>query len=148
MRDALTSDEIGARWRIPFSHHPPFSAGPKHGPTPGMVERLVPQFERAGTRVVLSGHEHNFQHSSVSGIDYVVSGAGGKLRTEPPTGFERAGTRECAAAGHFLLVDVEEERLVIHPVGDTDGDGSLELIERRTPAGDPVTGPIEIARGP
>ena len=38
----------GARWRIPFSHHPPFCAGPEHGNTTGMVERLVPLFEQTG----------------------------------------------------------------------------------------------------
>jgi len=48
----------GARWRIPFSHHPPFCAGPEHTNTTGMVERLVPLFEEAGVRLVLSGHEH------------------------------------------------------------------------------------------
>ena len=35
-----------------------------------MVERLVPRFERAGVRVVLSGHEHNFQLAVTNGICY------------------------------------------------------------------------------
>jgi hypothetical protein len=43
----------GARWRIPFSHHPPFCAGPEHTNTTGMVRRLVPLFEEAGVRLVL-----------------------------------------------------------------------------------------------
>jgi tartrate-resistant acid phosphatase type 5 len=144
VRDALAAEGTGARWRIPFSHHPPFCAGPEHGPTPGMVERLVPLFEQAGVRIVLSGHEHNFQRSVVNGIDYLVSGAGGKLRPKPPATFDVAGTREWAAEGHFLVVEAEEDRLTIHPVRAVGGDGSLQLIERRTPAGDPVTGAIEI----
>jgi tartrate-resistant acid phosphatase type 5 len=144
LRDALTSREEGARWRVPFSHHPAFCAGPEHGPTPGMVERLVPLFERAGIRVALAGHEHNFQHSVVDDIHYVVSGAGGKLRSEEPSRFDEAGTIEWAAEGHFLVVEVEQDRLTIHPVGDVSADGSLELIPRRSPAGDEVTGPIEI----
>jgi tartrate-resistant acid phosphatase type 5 len=146
VREALASgDGGGARWRIPFSHHPPFCAGPEHGPTTGMVDRLVPLFEEAGVRLVLSGHEHNFQHSVVNGVDYVITGAGGKLRSETPTGFEAAGSREWAAAGHFLIVEADEGRLVIHPVGDVREDGSVELIERRDPSGQPVRGPIEIA---
>ena len=108
----------GPRWRIPFSHHPPFCAGPEHGNTTGMVERLVPLFEAAGVRLVLSGHEHNFQHAEVGGIAYVVSGAAGKLRSEPPRGFAEAGTRAWAATGHFLLAVADDQRLVVRPVAD------------------------------
>ncbi|HEU5063801.1 MAG TPA: metallophosphoesterase [Solirubrobacterales bacterium] len=134
------------RWRIPFSHHPPFCAGPEHGNTTGMVERLVPMFEQAGVRLVLSGHEHNFQHAQVDGIDYVVSGAAGKLRTEPPTGFGEAGTRAWAAAGHILLVDLDKDRALVHPVTGVADDGSLEEIELRSPDGESVRAPIEVRR--
>ena len=146
LREALDDDPDAPTWRIPFSHHPPFCAGPEHGNTAGMVERLVPLFERAGVRLVLSGHEHNFQHSRVGGIDYVVSGAAGKLRTEEPTGFEAAGTRAWAATGHFLLVDLDDERALVHPVAGVAEDGTLEEIELRAPDGGRVTAPIEIAR--
>ena len=146
LEQALHAGPGTPRWRIPFSHHPPFCAGPEHGNTEGMVERLVPLFERAGVRLVLSGHEHNFQHSRVGGIDYVVSGAAGKLRSEEPTGFEAAGTRAWAAAGHILLVDLDEERALVHPVEDVAGDGSLEEIELRRPGGGKLGGPIEIPR--
>lgn len=137
VQDALAAP--GARWRIPFSHHPPYCAGPEHGNTPGMVERLVPLFEQAGVRLVLSGHEHNFQHATVRGIDYVVSGAAGKLRPEPPREFEAAGTRAWAAAGHLLLVDVDDQRLLVRPL-----DGSLEPIEAVDPEGRPVDPALEI----
>jgi tartrate-resistant acid phosphatase type 5 len=139
VKEALASD--GARWRIPFSHHPPFCAGPEHTNTTGMVERLVPLFEDAGVRLVLSGHEHNFQHAVVDGIHYVVSGAAGKLRTEVPRHFEQAGTRAWAAAGHFLLAHADERRLTVHAVSGVRDDGSLEPIELADPAGrarDPV----------
>jgi hypothetical protein len=132
------------RWRIPFSHHPPFCAGPEHGSTSGMVERLVPLFEQCGVRVVLSGHEHNFQYAVVNDIHYVVSGAAGKLRKEAPTEFTAAGTRAWAAAAHFLLVEADEERLVVHPVRDVGGDGSLDYVQLLDPSGEPVEAPIEI----
>lgn len=139
LRKAL--DAPGPRWRIPFSHHPPFCAGPEHGNTPGLVERVVPLFERAGVRLVLSGHEHNFQHAAVRGIDYVVSGAAGKLRPEPPREFEAAGTRAWAAAGHLLLVEADERRLLVRPL-----DGSLEPIEAVDPEGRAVDPVLEIRR--
>jgi len=145
VRDTLSRDGgESARWRIPFSHHPPYCAGPKHGSTPGMVERLVPLFREAGVSLVLSGHEHNFQYSVVDGIHYVISGAGGKLRPDPPTDFETAGTRAWASAGHFLIVEADEERIRVHPVGDVSEDGSLEAIELRDPQGAAVQAPLVV----
>ena len=145
IRDSLARSDGGERpWRIPFSHHPPFCAGPEHPCTEGMVKRLVPLFERAGVRLVLSGHEHNFQHSLVNGVHYIVTGAAGKLRTESPRDFGRAGTRAWAAAGHLLLVDVDDSRIVVHPVSDVGSDGSLAPLELRDPVGRPVQPPIEI----
>jgi tartrate-resistant acid phosphatase type 5 len=129
----------GARWRIPFSHHPPFCAGPEHTNTTGMVERLVPLFEENGVRLVLSGHEHNFQYSVVNGIHYVVSGSAGKLRSEPPQHFEQARTRAWAAAGHFLLGRADEHGVVVEPL-----DGSLEPIELVDPDGRPAEARLQI----
>ena len=142
VRDALGGP--GATWRVPFSHHPPYCAGPEHGNTTGMVERLVPLFEEAGVRLVLSGHEHNFQHAVVNGIHYVVSGAAGKLRPEPPRRFDTAGTRAWAAAGHFLLVRADDRGLVVRPVADVRDDGSLVPIAPVDPAGRPAEPVIEI----
>jgi hypothetical protein len=142
IRDALSAG--GPRWRIPFSHHPPFCAGPEHGNTTGMVERLVPLFERAGVRLVLSGHEHNFQHAVVHDIHYVVSGAAGKLRPEPPRDFAQAGTRTWAAAGHLLLGEADQRRLLLHPVAGVSDDGTLDLIDVVDAEGRPGEPTVEI----
>ena len=109
-----------------------------------MVERLVPLFREAGVRLMLSGHEHNFQHSIVDGIHYVISGAAGKLRPEPPTDFEAAGTQSWASAGHFLIVEADEDRIRVHPVGDVSENGSLEAIELRGPEGGVVEAPLVV----
>ena len=84
---ALPAAPDGVRWRIPFAHHPPFSAGPLHHNTRSMA-RLLPLFDRAGVKAMFSGHEHNFQHSRAGGIDYFVTGAGGKFRRAAPDRFE------------------------------------------------------------
>jgi tartrate-resistant acid phosphatase type 5 len=139
-------DRPGVPWRLPFSHHPPYCAGPEHTNTPGMVERLVPLFEQAGVPLVLSGHEHNFQYAVVNGINYVVCGASGKLRTEPPRHFEQAGTRAWAAAGHFLLVRADERSLVLHPLAAVGDDGSLHPIDVVDPSGSPAEPKLEIRR--
>ena len=121
------------RWRIPFSHHPPYSAGPQWGNSRSSIEHLVPLYRRSGVRMVLSGHEHNFQHSRVDGIDYFVTGGGGKVRTGRPGGFTSASTRAWAPSAHFLLVRIEGTRAVVTAVGE---DGRpLPAVD---PSGEPV----------
>jgi hypothetical protein len=108
------------RWRIPFAHHPPYCAGPMHGNSESSIAHLVPRYRRSGVRLVLSGHEHNFQHSRVDGIDYFVTGGGGKVRPGRPGRMEEAHTVAWAAACHFLLVQIEGDGARVTPIG---GDG-------------------------
>src|SRR6185503_18504995 len=108
------------RWRVPFCHHPPYCAGPMHGNSKSSLETLVPLYQRSGVRLVLSGHEHNFQHSRADGIDYFVTGGGGKVRAGRPEKTEDAHTVSWAAACHFLLVKIDGDEAEITPIG---GDG-------------------------
>jgi tartrate-resistant acid phosphatase type 5 len=111
--------ETGAPlWRIPFAHHPPYCAGPQWGNSRSSIEHLVPLYRRAGVRLVLSGHEHNFQHSRVDGIDYFVTGGGGKVRSGRPTKFSEAYTVKWASSVHFLLVRIDGARAEVVPVGE------------------------------
>lgn len=137
-----------SRWIVPFGHHPAFCAGPSHGNDTAVIDELVPRFEAAGVRLVLAGHEHNFQHSVVGGVHYVVSGAGGKLRSERPEGFARAGTASWAAAGHFLVVELDGATARVWPVVDVEPDGTRRCLRARTPAGDDVSFPIVVHRDP
>jgi tartrate-resistant acid phosphatase type 5 len=57
-----------------------------------MLEALEPFFDAADVRLVLAGHEHNFQVSEVGGRTYVVSGAAGQLDERVPEGFADAHT--------------------------------------------------------
>jgi tartrate-resistant acid phosphatase type 5 len=112
------ADAGGAhQWRIPFSHHPVFCAGPSHDNHPAMLEHLVPLFERSGTRLVLAGHEHNFQHAERHGIHYVVSGASGRRRAERPERFEDAHVRAWSAAPHLLRVRIDGSRCDVDVLG-------------------------------
>jgi len=73
-------------WVIPFFHHPPFLAGPLHAASYDQLKHWVRLFAASGVKVVFNGHEHNFQVSEAndktSGIHFIISGAGGELRTE------------------------------------------------------------------
>lgn len=132
------------RWRIPFTHHPPFCAGPQHFNSQSMIRHLVPLFQRAGVKAVFSGHEHNFQYSRVEGIDYFITGAGGKVRLKPPSDFVDAHTLCWAAAGNFLIVEVTADQMVVTPMAALGVTGELATLGTFDPAGSPVAAPIVI----
>lgn len=146
LEESFAEDASRTRpWLIPFSHHPTFCAGPCHGNTQPMVKHLVPFFERAGVSLVLAGHEHNFQYSRHHDVHYVISGAGGKLRTDPPSRFEEAHTVAWAAEGHFLIVSLDARQAVVHVLTAAE-DGTLRPLTAVTPGGEPFRTPIVIPR--
>jgi hypothetical protein len=76
---------------VAFFHHPAFSSGP-HGavnverPTAAIRARYMPLFRRHGVDLLLTGHEHFFEHwveryrapdGSTKRLDQIVSGGGG-----------------------------------------------------------------------
>lgn len=95
-----------ARWRIAVAHHPAFSCG-TYGSHPGVVARWVPLFERYRARLVLAGHDHNYQRFAPRrGVRYVVHG-GGNPRLYPlkpcPAGYPRRA-RGALERGFVYLV--------------------------------------------
>jgi tartrate-resistant acid phosphatase type 5 len=133
------------KWQIPFSHHPPFSAGPFHFNTRSM-HRLLPLFDTVGVRAMFSGHEHNFQHSMNNGIHYVITGGGGKLRRSEPTqsGYAEAFTQSWAGAFNFLIVTIDGDTMTIRPFSEEGGDPVP--LRRKTPGGLIVDSTIIVTR--
>jgi predicted phosphodiesterase len=142
LRDTFAAGR--ARWVVPFSHHPAYCAGPTHANDEEMVQQLVPLFPEAGVRLVLAGHEHNFQLTETGGCTYVVSGAGGKVREDVPQGFSEAGTTAWAAQAHLLLVEVDGAEARLTPVSGLLADGGLHLMTALTPADEVVTPPFVV----
>lgn len=110
-----------APWKIPYFHHPPFTAGPAHPPSFVALRHWLQLFDRTGVKVVFSGHEHNFQFSQDSDatghIRYIVSGAGGQLRDGDVTRKMAAAHIEgWAAQRHFLVVEIENREMRVTPV--------------------------------
>ena len=102
-----------ARWKIAVFHHPAYSCG-KYRSHSEVVREWVPLFGRHGVRLVLSGHDHNYQRFAPRrGVRYVVHGGGSptKLyRLEAcPDGYPR---RLRARPEHgFLYLRVRGDRL-------------------------------------
>jgi len=66
-------------WKIAVGHHPVLSSG-SHGASPALRTHLKPLFERYGVRAYFNGHDHNLEHLSDAGVDYICSGAGSESR--------------------------------------------------------------------
>ena len=146
-RDFLTAAFAGTpapAWLIPFCHHPPFCAGPRHHNTTDMHAELVPSFQRSGVKVVFSVHEHNFQHSLTGGIHYLVSGAAAKFRPARPNRFSEAHTQSWSPDCHFLLVEISGRRMSVRAIGELAPGRTFVDIARTDPSDSPVTGPIFI----
>ena len=141
-----TFRRAGPRWRIPFSHHPAYCAGPHHGNDEEILETLEPLYVAGGVRVVLAGHEHNFQLSESQGVTHVLTGAGGNLREELPSEFERACTTGWAVQAHAVLVEIAGDELRMTPVSGLRPDGSFERMTAQSPRGGVVAPPFVVRR--
>jgi hypothetical protein len=131
-------------WRIAVLHHPMFSAGPDHPAALPELQHWLDLFAAGGVQVALSGHEHNFQFSErnrqTAGIQFVVSGAGGRLRDGDVR--KRMPERAIAAWApkhHFCVVEVAPDELLVTPVGHE----PLEVLDAE---GMPVPLPLRVPR--
>lgn len=132
-------------WRVPFFHHPPFCYGPLHGHTEKVINLLVPLFEKGGVRLVLSGHEHNLQISERKGVNYVLTGGAGEVRTGGLTNEAKADNVAWSAAPHFLLCEYVEGKLHVTPYGELQH-GKLEPLQNvKNAQGQPFKLPLVIS---
>jgi hypothetical protein len=143
MEQAFARPLGSPRWRIPFSHHPPYAAGPQHGDTNSMRDKIIPLCVTHNVRAFLSGHEHNFQcldsEDPERRVRCFVTGGGGTWREGTPdkatNGFMHAwGGNE---GTHFLMVTIDGATMRVEPVA-VDG-GPLRLASRQ---GEKVESPV------
>jgi 3',5'-cyclic AMP phosphodiesterase CpdA len=113
-----------ARWRIAVFHHPAFTCG-SYLSNPAVVARWVPLFERYRVRIVLSGHDHNYQRFAPRrGVRYLVHGAG------RPTHYD---LRRCPAGYPRRVVGRKEQGFLylVMRAGRLDG-YAVDMAGRRT----------------
>jgi hypothetical protein len=141
MREFLPASK--APWKIPYFHHPPFNAGPRHAPDLAVLRHWVDLFRSSGVKVVFNGHEHNFQFSAqnaaTGGVCYVISGAGGELRHgNVLRKMASANMVGWAAQQHFLVVEIDRRTMRITPV-------SFNEVNVRDQHGSPIKLPIAVS---
>jgi acid phosphatase len=115
LRDALAAST--ARWKIAAFHHPPYTCGGHEGSIDAQ-RAWGPLFERSRVRLVLSGHDHNYQRFAPRrGVTYVVDGGGG-AGVYALRGCPRAYPRRVAArpVHGFLYLEASPERLTVRAV--------------------------------
>ena len=142
LREALSRSR--AVWKIPYFHHPVFNAGPRHQGERNeeLLRHWLDLFEAASVPVVFSGHEHNLQWSEVNarsrGIRFVISGAGGELRTgDVHSAMRQANIAAFAPQAHFLVVRIRNTEMTIEPV-------STEPVRVTGPDGRAVALPLKV----
>lgn len=99
-----------ARNIIVFSHVPPVSFFKESAKKcrdmtcdEPRQQKLVALFEKYGVDLVISGHEHVFDHKIVNGVDYVIAGNTGNDKRYKNTTWKDS----------FLFVTVEERRIIV-----------------------------------
>jgi hypothetical protein len=140
-----------ARFRhvLVFFHHPPFSTGPHGGqhvePSTAFIRDFyMPLFRRHHVRMIITGHEHLYEHwierysdgTASYRMDQIVTGGGGApiyvYSSEPDlteyrqkTAAERLTLEHVVKPGrmaadnphHFVVIQVDGDRLSIEVVG-------------------------------
>jgi 3',5'-cyclic AMP phosphodiesterase CpdA len=139
---ALDTEQIGssqARWldadlmqtRLPWTivvgHRPPFSSG-SHGSSSEFRKHFVPVLEKYQVPLVLSGHDHDYERTKVmNGVTYVVTGGGG--HGTRPVG-RNSFTAFSEQVIHFVFVEVEGSRMVVHAIDGVGREFDQAVIDR------------------
>lgn len=108
-----------ARWKVVVLHHPLYSSGKKHGSHTGLRTKLEPIFIRYGIDVVFSGHDHIYERTRPQqGIQYFVTGAGGKSRRGATDLKSPIRATSFDADNHFMLIDVDHDRINFQAIAE------------------------------
>ncbi len=94
---------------IIVSHIPPFTSGKYEKDGAPLRSDWVPLFEAANVRLVLSGHDHNYQRLEVNGITYVVSGGGSTSLY--PLSLTHPNAKAFERRSHFVLLELYRDRI-------------------------------------
>jgi 3',5'-cyclic AMP phosphodiesterase CpdA len=119
------------RWRIAFFHHPPFSSSHRHGSDPVVRRLLEPIFVAGGIDAVFNGHDHVYERiKPQSGIQYFVTGAGGKIRSGDvrPSVFTAAVFDTDLS---FMLVEIDGDEMYLQVISRDGRTVDSGVVKRR-----------------
>jgi hypothetical protein len=109
-----------ALWKVAAFHHPLYSSSDKHGSDLKLRSKVEPIFIDHGVQVVFSGHDHNYERTiPQSGIQYFVTGAGGKTRRGQ---VDKKSTIRAASFDEdnsFMLIELDEKEMIFSALSET-----------------------------
>jgi len=113
VEQALAQGAAQGKLMVMMLHFPPYSSG-AHGSHKGVQKPVSDLARTYGVELVLTGHDHNYERTvPIDGTVYIVSGsAGAPVRPVRPRWF----TAHARTEPHYVLVDVEADRLVLRAV--------------------------------
>lgn len=101
-----------AKWKVAVFHHPIYSSGESHGSSTGLRKAIEPLLTKYGVKAVFSGHDHIYERvKPQQGIQYFVSGAGGKVRKgdiDLKSPFRAVSYDE---DNHFMQVEIDDQQI-------------------------------------
>ncbi len=108
-----------AIWKIAAMHHPIYSSGKKHGSDLRLRAALEPLFTRYHVQVVFAGHDHVYERTKPQkGIEYFVTGAGGKTRRGDID--MKSPLREASfdQDNSFMVIEIDENEMTFKSISE------------------------------
>ena len=129
LRDALANSQ--ARWKVVFLHHSIYSAATRSGGHGGersvlrLRHLLEPIFVEGGVDLVLAGHDHHYDRSTLQPasapashqVQYVTAGASARLRADVIDHANTFLAKADATTHSFLIVEVTHDAIRIEAIG-------------------------------
>ncbi len=120
-----------AHWKIAVFHHPIYSSGKRHGSDAELRRKLEPLLVRYGVNVVFSGHDHFYERTKLQqGIQYFVTGAGGKSRRGGVDINSPIRAQSYDEDNHFMLIDADHSCISFQAISETGSVIDRGVIQR------------------
>ncbi len=114
LKKTLQSEVGKSRPIIVLYHHPQRTAG-LHAPAEPQRKLWEPLFLKYGVKLVLQGHNHNYERIQYKTITYITTGGGGASLY--PCIRPTAGLKVCKSVHQFLTVTATSTKIGVRVVG-------------------------------
>ena len=123
-----------APWKIVYGHHPIFTSG-EHGVDARpkyFREKVLPLLKQMKVDVYISGHDHHMEYLENNGIQYFISGGGGRELREPDHALPPGVTTTAKMKSFgYLVLDADSTKLTV-TMKTLQPDGSVKSTPART----------------
>lgn len=111
--------ESRAIWKLAVLHHPIYSSGKKHGSDLRLRKQLEPLFTHYHVQAVFSGHDHVYERTKPQqGIQYFVTGAGGKCRRGDINMKSEIRAASYDVDNSFMVIEADEREMSFKSISD------------------------------